>query len=158
GRGGLWVTDFGLVRYAQDAGMTVSGELLGTLRYMSPEQATAKRGVVDHRTDVYALGATLYELLTLQPVFATESRGELISQIVRDARTPPRRLNRAVPAELETVVLKALAKSPEGRYATAQEFADDLRRFLADRPVLARRPSIAERVRRWAWRHRSVAV
>jgi serine/threonine protein kinase len=158
GRGHLWVADFGLVRFADEGGLTVSGEVLGTLRYMSPEQATARRGVVDHRTDIYALGVTLYELLTLAPVHAGRTRAELFAQIVGDDPIPPRRRNPAVPAELETVVLKAVAKDLTARYQTAQELADDLRRFLADQPVRARRPSIAERVRRWVRRHRRVVA
>jgi serine/threonine protein kinase len=154
-QGTLWVTDFGLVRCAHGDGPTATGELLGTLRYMSPEQASARRGVVDHRTDVYALGATLYELLTLEPVFTGRDRRELLAQVVGEEPRPPRRLNPAVPAALETVVLKALAKEPAERYATAAELADDLRRFLDDKPVLARRPSLVERVGRRARRHRT---
>jgi tetratricopeptide (TPR) repeat protein len=154
-RGHLWVTDFGLARLHADEGegVTVTGELLGTLRYMSPEQATARRGVVDHRTDIYALGMSLYELLTLEPAFTARNRAELFAQIAGDDPAPPRRRNRAVPAELGTITLKALAKDLAQRYGTAQELADDLRRFLDDRPVLARRPTAAERLRRWARRH-----
>jgi serine/threonine protein kinase len=158
GRGHLWVTDFGLVRYADEGGLTVTGELLGTLRYMSPEQATARRGVVDHRTDIYALGATLYELLTLAPVHTGRSRADLFAQIVGADPVPLRRLNPAVPVDLETVVLKALAKDPDRRYQTAEELAADLRRFLADQPVKARRPSRGERLWRWVRRHRRLAV
>jgi tetratricopeptide (TPR) repeat protein len=161
GRGQLWVTDFGLAHFlaapAEDGrNLTLSGDLVGTLRYMSPEQALARRGAVDHRTDVYSLGATLYELLTLRPVLPGRDRQELLRRIAREEPRPPRRLNKAVPAELETVVLKALAKEPAERYATAQELADDLRRFLEDRPIRARRPSLPERLRRWSRRHRAV--
>jgi serine/threonine protein kinase/WD40 repeat protein len=154
-RGHLWVTDFGLARLQNDAGLTRSGDLLGTLRYMSPEQALAKHGVVDHRTDVYSLGASLYELLTLEPPFRSDSRAALLRAIAEDEPVLPRQRNRAVPAELETVVLKALAKSPADRYPTAGELADDLRRFLADQPVQARRPTLGQRLRRWGRRHRS---
>src|SRR5581483_8712239 len=136
-----------------------TGELLGTLRYMSPEQASGRRGVVDHRTDVYSLGATLYELLTLEPVFTGRDRRELLAQVVGEEAPPPRRLNRAIPVELETIVLKALAKEPTERYATAADLADDLRRFVEDKPIRARRPTPAERVGRWCRRHsRVVAV
>src|SRR5207248_1474891 len=123
GRGSLWVTDFGLAQFQSDAQLTMSGDLLGTLRYMSPEQALAKRVTVDHRTDVYSLGATLYELLTLEPAFGGDDRQELLRQIAFEEPGRPRRLNRAVPAELETVVLKALEKNPADRYATAGELA-----------------------------------
>src|SRR5262249_38385840 len=134
-RGGLWVTDFGLAHIQSDARLTMTGDLVGTLRYMSPEQALAKRVVVDHRTDVYSLGATLYELLALRPVFEGTDRQELLRQIAFEEPKPPRRVNRAVPAELEVIVLKALEKNPADRYATARALADDLRRFLDDRPI-----------------------
>jgi serine/threonine protein kinase len=129
-RGQVWVTDFGLALFQQgEAGLTLTGDLVGTLRYMSPEQALGKRIVIDHRTDVYSLGATLYELLTLQPVFPGTDRQEVLRQIAFEEPATLRTLNKAVPAELETIVLKALEKSPAERYATAQELADDLRRF-----------------------------
>ncbi len=158
GQGNLWVADFGLARTATDSGLTVSGDLLGTLRYMSPEQALAKHGLVDHRTDVYSLGATLYELLTLRPAVDGQDRQEILSKIVFEEPAPPRKVNRAIPAELETVVLKALAKNPAERYPTAQDFADDLLRFLEDRPIQARRPTLLQRARRWARRHRAVVT
>src|SRR5262249_38286653 len=112
----LWVTDFGLAQVQGDARMTMTGDLVGTLRYMSPEQALAKRVVVDHRTDVYSLGATLYELLTLAPVFGGTDRQELLRQIAFEEPRPLRRLKRTIPAELETIVLKALEKNPAERY------------------------------------------
>jgi serine/threonine protein kinase len=158
GRGHLWVTDFGLAQFQTETKLTRTGDLVGTLRYMSPEQALAQRGPLDHRTDVYALGATLYELLTLELVFDGADRHELLRQIAFDEPRPPRRLNKAVPAELETIVLKALAKKPDERYATAQEMADDLRRFLESRPIHARRPTPWQRVKKWAWRHRAVVT
>jgi serine/threonine protein kinase len=156
--GRLWVTDFGLAQVQSDARLTMTGDLLGTLRYMSPEQALAKRVVVDHRTDVYSLGATLYELLTLRPPFAGEDRQELLRHIAFEEPAPPRRLDRAVPAELETIVLKALEKNPVDRYATAKELADDLRRYLEDRPIRARRPSLAQVAVKWARRHRGLVA
>jgi serine/threonine protein kinase/tetratricopeptide (TPR) repeat protein len=156
GRGGLWVTDFGLAHIQSDSRLTMTGDLVGTLRYMSPEQALAKRVVVDHRTDVYSLGATLYELLTLEPAFGGNDRQELLRQIAFEEPKPPRRVNRAIPAELETVVLKAMEKNPAERYTTAKEFADDLRRFLADEPIRAKRPGLVARGRKWARRHQAV--
>src|SRR5206468_304983 len=123
----LWITDFGLAQVQSDTRMTMTGDLVGTLRYMSPEQALAKRVVVDHRTDVYSLGATLYELLTLQPAYRGNDRQELMRQIAFEEPRPPRRLKKAIPAELETIVLKAMEKNPVERYATAKDLADDLR-------------------------------
>jgi eukaryotic-like serine/threonine-protein kinase len=156
-RGNLWVTDFGLARFHRDAGLTLTGDLLGTLRYMSPEQALAHRGSVDHRSDIYSLAATLYELLTLHPVLKGSDRRELLRQIAWEEPRPPRRLNREIPVELETIVLKALAKEPSERYATAQDLADDLQRFLDDRPVLAQRPTRAQQLKKWLRRHRAIA-
>jgi tetratricopeptide (TPR) repeat protein len=125
---------------------------------MSPEQAQIKGGPVDHRTDIYALGATLYELLTLEPAFPGAERQEVVRQIAFEEPKRPRRWNSAIPTELETIVLKALAKEPGARYATAQELADDLRRFLEDKPIRARRPTLRRLVRQWARRHRGVVV
>jgi hypothetical protein len=127
--------------------------MVGTLRYMSPEQAGGQRVLVDHRTDVYSLGATLYELLTLQPIFPGPDRRTLLHQILNDEPVPLRQIDRTIPVELETIVLKALAKAPEERYATAGEMAADLRRFLDERPILARRPSLVDRTRKWMRRH-----
>ncbi len=155
GTGRLWVTDFGLAHVQGGGSLTATGELVGTLRYMSPEQALGKRVVIDHRTDIYSLGATLYELLTLRPALGGRDRQELLQQIAFEELVPPRRLHKAVPAELETVVCKALEKAPQDRYATAQELADDLRRWLDDRPIQARRPSVLQQVRKWARRHRA---
>jgi serine/threonine protein kinase len=153
--GHLWVADFGLARFPAGPGMTAPGGVVGTLRYMSPEQALAKRALVDHRCDVYALGATLYEALTLRPAYIGSDRQELLWQIAAGEPQQPRRLESSIPVELETVVLKAMAREPEGRYQTAQEMADDLRRFLEGKPVVARRPNWRERVVRWSSRHRA---
>ena len=159
GSGKLWVTDFGLARCRSDAPVTSTGDLVGTLRYMSPEQAMGQSVLVDHRTDVYSLGVTLYELLALQPAFSGEDGPALLRQIEQQEPRPLRQLQPKVPADLETVVLKAMAKRREERYATAQEFADDLRRVLEGKPTLAKPPTIAERLRKWTRRHRrAVAV
>jgi tetratricopeptide (TPR) repeat protein len=156
GGGNLWITDFGLAHCQNQTGLTMSGDLLGTLRYMSPEQALAKRVIVDHRTDIYSLGATLYELLTLEPVFAGADRQELLRQIAFEEPKPLRRQNKAIPVELETIVLKALEKNPADRYESAKEVADDLDRFVKDEPIRARRPSMARRVRGFCRRHKAV--
>ncbi len=138
------------------AGMTLSGDLIGTLRYMSPEQALARRALLDHRTDIYSLGVTLYELLTLQPAFDGRDRQELLRQIAWEEPRPPRHWNKALPAELETIVLKAMAKHPDERYATAQELANDLRRWLDDKAILAKRPTLLQRGRKWVRRHKEL--
>ncbi|HEY1380751.1 MAG TPA: serine/threonine-protein kinase, partial [Gemmataceae bacterium] len=155
-RGNLWVTDFGLAVCQSDTGVTRSGDLIGTLRYMSPEQALGRRRALDHRTDVYSLGATLYELLTLLPAFGGDDRQELLRRIVSEEPRPACRVNPVVPADLETVVAKAMAKAPDERYATARELAEDLQRFLEDRPIRARRPSLWQKGRKWARRNEPV--
>jgi serine/threonine protein kinase len=156
GRGNLWVTDFGLAQVQQGGGiLTMTGDLVGTLRYMSPELALAKRLVVDHRTDIYSLGSTLYELLALQPAFEGSDRHELLRRIAFEEPKRVRRINKAIPAELETIALKAMEKHPKDRYATAQELADDLRRWREDRPIRARRPSWRQVATKWARRHRT---
>jgi WD40 repeat protein/serine/threonine protein kinase len=153
-RGQLWITDFGLAQVQGGANLTMSGDLLGTLRYMSPEQALAQRVTIDHRTDIYSLGATLYELLTLEPAFPGRDRQELLNQIAFQDPQPSRRLNASIPVELETIVGKAMEKNPAERYATAQEMADDLQRFLKDEPIRARRPTLWQKVKKWARRNR----
>jgi WD40 repeat protein/serine/threonine protein kinase len=155
-RGQLWITDFGLAQVQGGTNLTMSGDLLGTLRYMSPEQALAQRVTIDHRTDIYSLGATLYELLTLEPAFPGRDRQELLNQIAFQDPRPSRRLNAAIPAELETIVGKAMEKNPAERYATAQELAYDLQRFLKDEPIRARRPTLWQKVKKWARRNRPV--
>jgi serine/threonine protein kinase len=157
-RGQLWVSDFGLAQFQRDAGLTLTGDLLGTLRYMSPEQALARRGMVDHRTDIYSLGVTLYELLTSEPAISGQDREEVLRQIAWEEPRAPRQLFRAIPTDLETIVLKAMAKRADERYATAREFAEDLRRFLEQKPILARRPTLLERVAKWSRRHRTVVT
>ncbi len=156
--GHLWVTDFGLARWQGRGDLSGSGDVPGTLRYMSPEQAAGGR-VLDPRADVYSLGATLYELLTARPAFGGNDRAELLRRIAEAEPLAPRRLDPTIPRDLETVVGKAMTKEPERRYGTARELAEDLGRFLDDRPILARRPGVIERLARRPRRHaRATAV
>jgi len=154
--GKVWITDFGLAQIAANHRVTMTGDMLGTLRYMSPEQASGAGNLIDHRTDIYALGATMYELLTLQPVFLGDDRNSLLNQILHDDPRPPRLIDRSIPFELETIVMKSLAANAVDRYSSAQAFADDLKRFLAQHPILAKRPTLVDRMRKWGRRHPSV--
>jgi serine/threonine protein kinase len=156
--GDLYVTDFGLARIEADAGMTLTGDIVGTLRYMAPEQALAKRVVVDHRADIYSLGATLYEVLTLQPAFIEPDRSELLKQIAFEEPRALRKLDRRIPFELETIVLKAMAKNPDERYQSAKSLVEDLRAFLDDRPIKAKPPTLLNRTAKWSRRHRGLVA
>ncbi len=159
GHGGhLWVTDFGLAQAQADPRLTLSGDIVGTLRYMPPEQAQGGALPADPRGDVYGLGVTLYELVTLRPAFEADGRRELLRQVAQDDPTPPRRIDPDVPAELETILLKAMAKAPHERYPGAGELRDDLESWLADRPIRARRPTLWQRAARLMRRHQGVAV
>ncbi len=153
-RGTVWITDFGLAKAEGSDGLTRTGDVLGTLRYMAPERF---EGHSDRRSDVYSLGATLYELLTLQSLFGEVNRAKLLDRIQHEPPASPRRLDRRVPRDLETIVLKALAKEPAQRYRDALAMAADLRQFIDDRPILTRRVSTTERVWRWSRRNPVVA-
>jgi len=157
-RGNLWVTDFGLAPVQHsEASLTCTGQIMGTPRYLSPEQALAKRVLIDHRTDIYSLGATLYELLTLRPAFGSEKREEIVKQIACVEPARPQRLERVIPSELEMIVLKAMAKRSQDRYDTAKDLADDLRRFLEHKPIQAQRPTIWVRLAKWLRRQTTAA-
>jgi serine/threonine protein kinase len=136
----------------------MTGDLLGTLRYMSPEQLDAKPAAVDHRTDIYSLGATLYELLTLRPAFSDDDRAGLLRRIAIEPPHSPRKLARSIPIELETIALKALEKTPSDRYQTAGELADDLTRFLEHRPIRARRSRVIGHAKALWRRHQALIV
>jgi serine/threonine protein kinase/tetratricopeptide (TPR) repeat protein len=157
-QGELWVTDFGLARIPSDAALTRTGERVGTMRYMSPEQATGRSVLVDHRTDIYSLGMTLYELLTLCPAFRDDEGAALLRRIEQDDPARPRQLNPQVPPDLENVVWKAIAKLRDERYATAGELADDLQRFLDGVPTVAKRPRLVDRAGKWVRRHRRMVA
>jgi serine/threonine protein kinase/WD40 repeat protein/Tfp pilus assembly protein PilF len=153
-KGVVWVTDFGLAK-TEDNGLTHPGDLLGTLRYMAPERF---RGECDARADVYALGLTLYELLVLGPAFAERDRLRLIEQIRDQEPARPRVRDPSIPRDLEIIVLKAIRKDPRRRYQSADELAEDLRRFLAGEPIKARRTGELERIRLWCRRKPAVAA
>jgi serine/threonine protein kinase len=158
GRGKLWITDFGLAQFETGATLTMSGELIGTLRYMSPEQASGQRLGLDHRCDVYSLGTTLYELLALQPAFGSENRAELLQQIAFQNSKPLRKVRPEIPVDLETIIAKSMAKSAGDRYATAKEMAEDLKRIQSDQPIRSRRVTTLGKLRRWAKRNPVVAT
>jgi len=145
----VWVTDFGLAK-TSDQPMTQTGDILGTIRYMSPERF---RGQCDVRADIYALGLTLYELLVLKPAFQSSDRLKLIDLASKTEPTAPRTIDSRIPRDLETVVLKAIDKDPKRRYQSADEMADDLQRVVNDEPILARRISVVERAVRWSRRN-----
>jgi tetratricopeptide (TPR) repeat protein/tRNA A-37 threonylcarbamoyl transferase component Bud32 len=155
--GRLSLTDFGLARLLEQPTMTRTGDLAGTPAYMSPEQITAGRVPVDHRTDIYSLGATLYELLTMQRPFLGKHRDQLLAQILQKDPPSPRSVNPRVPIDLETICLKALDKDPDRRYQTAGQMADDLHRFVKRLAISARRPGPVERVVKWGRRHPALA-
>ena len=143
-QGVVWITDFGLAKAAEQDRVTQTGAIVGTLRYMVPENLS---GQADARSDVYSLGLTLYELLTLKPAFEDPSNAGLIRKITREEPLRPRKLNPAVPRDLETIVLKAIAREPADRYPSAGELAHDIQCFLEDRPIQARRVPALERLR-----------
>ncbi len=161
-RGTLWIADFGLAQLhadVADGGLTLPGDVLGTLRYMSPEQAAGRAVLLDQRTDVYALGATMFELLTLRPAVTETTQVAMLKAIHDDAPPSARAVDPDLPAELDVILGKAMARDVADRYPDADELAADLRRFLADQPIHARAPSMAQKLARWTRRHRrGVAV
>ena len=153
-RDDVWVTDFGLACADALATITLTGDVVGTARYMSPEQARGGRRQLDSRTDIYSLGATLYELLALRPAYEGESRDAVLNQIAFADPPPLRQVNPAIPRDLETIVGKCMEKEPPRRYASAADVADDCRRFLDGEPIRARRTPVIVKTARFVRRHR----
>jgi WD40 repeat protein len=155
-QGQIWITDFGLATTHGESNLTLTGDRIGTLRYSSPEQS--RGGVIDHRTDIYSLGITLYELLALEPAFGAQDRQILLEQILHKEPRPLRQVRSEVPKDLAVIVHKAISKAPEERYQTAREFSDDLRRFLAQKPIKAKPPALWELAARWVRQRPGVAL
>ena len=150
----VWITDFGLAKQADADELTKTGDIVGTLRYMAPEQFN---GICNRQTDIYSLGVTLFELLTLRPAFGESQQGLLIQKITTAGIDRPRSVNPSIPRDLETIVMKATANESDRRFRTAGELADDLQRYLDDRPIKARRVTTAERMWRWSRRNPAIA-
>jgi serine/threonine protein kinase/tetratricopeptide (TPR) repeat protein len=153
-KGKVWVTDFGVARCKSGGSLTETGHVIGSMPYMSPEQALGQPALVDHRTDVYSLGVTLYELATLRHPCEGTPHAATAEQYGRSQWRQPRSWNSSIPVDFENIVLKAMSEARDERYATARELAEDLRRFLEGRPILARRPSLGTRLEKWARRHK----
>ncbi len=151
------VMDFGLARETTlEVGLTESGALLGTPAYMSPEQARGDVRAVDRRSDVYSLGATLYELITGRVPFAAESLAIALDMVLNHDPVPPRRIVPALPVDVETIALKCMAKDPAQRYASARALADDLNLYLDGQPIVGRRPTLRQRLRASMRKHRGL--
>jgi serine/threonine protein kinase len=152
--GKIWVADFGLAQVQSEASnLTRTGDPMGTLRYMSPEQAVGRRDELDHRTDIYSLGVTLYELLTLRPAIEGEGYREMLNNVALHDPPSPRSIDPALPVELDTIIRKAIAKAPTERYASAGAMADDLQAWLDDKPIAAKPPTVFERLSKWRRRN-----
>jgi serine/threonine protein kinase len=152
------VVDFGLARQSEAGMGTRTGDLIGTPSYMAPEQAAGRSHRSGPAGDVYALGAILYECLTGRPPFKGSSVVETLEQVLSQPVTPPRQVEPTVPPDLEAVCLKCLSKEPANRYAAAGDLADDLRRYLDGRPVLARPVGRMGQVAAWCRRNRGAAI
>ena len=152
--GKVWVTDFGLAQVEVAPDITLSGDVIGTFRYMSPEQAMGDRASIDRHSDIYSLGVTLYELLTLTPAISDVDRRQILRKVIEEDPPPLRQIDPRIPVDLETITMKCIAKSPTDRYATAAQLSEDLQRYLSDVPITARPPSFARCATKWVRRHR----
>ncbi len=150
----IFVLDFGLAKLNDDQSLTATGDVMGTLRYMPPE---AFSGRADHRSDIYSLGLTLYELLANRPAFGDVDRGKLISAVTHGQLRPLRQMIPKIPRDLEIIIHKSIATDPSDRYQSAGDFRDDLSRFLKGEPVNARRPSLLYKTGRWMGRNRAIS-
>ena len=152
------ITDFGLAQIQDEETLARSGDLFGTVPYMSPEQVAGSRGRIDARSDVFSLGVVLYELLTLERPFRGDTGVQIAGQILHAEPPNPRTLRSRVPLDLAVICARALEKEPERRYPDMAALGEDLRRFLADEPILARPPGPLRRARKWARRHPTVSA
>ena len=153
--GQIWITDFGLAKLDSEQRMTQVGDILGTLRYVAPEQLD---GVTAPSCDIYGVGVTLYELVTLQPAWNGNNHAQIMQRFRSDSVVRPRFVEPAIPRDLETIILTAMARNPADRYRSARELGDDLERFCNDQPIRARKPSSFESLLRWARRNRLAAA
>jgi serine/threonine protein kinase len=153
--GNVWVADFGLAKLSSSNDLTKTGGVIGTLRYMSPEQIS---GEADARSDVHSLGLTLFELLTLQPACDAETAQALLLQKQKPSHVAPRKIDSAIPRDLEVIVEKAIAWAPEQRYSTARELSEDLQRYIEGRPIAARPVTVVEQTYRWCQRNKILSL
>ena len=152
--GRIWISDFGLAKATQSNDLTHTGAVLGTLKYMAPELF---KGGATAQSDVYSLGLTLYELAALKPAFDCQDRTELLGRVMNESPIPAHRVNPSIPRDLQTIIRTATERDPKERYATAADLAEDLRRFIDDEPIRARRVTVVEHTFRWIRRHKLLA-
>ncbi len=153
-KGQVWITDFGLVKISDEASITQTGAVLGTPQYLAPESL---KGKYDQQSETYCLGLSLYELATLKPAFAPGSHAEVFHRIIHETAASPAKVDLSIPRDLATIIEKAINKDPKQRYQNAFDFRDDLRAFVEDRPISARRPSLIEQAMRWGRKNPLVA-
>ena len=156
--GRLVLLDFGIARICKERAMTLTGAFIGTPRYMSPEQIAADHGKPDHRSDIYSLGVTLYELLTLEPLFDGDTKEQVVGQILSKEPARPRSVERRIPVDLETICCKAIEKDPDQRYGSARDLAEDLRRYLSGCVIKAKPPGRVDRVVKLLRRRKVAAI
>lgn len=156
--GRLRISDFGLAQLIDEPNLTASWHIMGTPAYLSPEQVRGAAGTIDQRADVYALGATLYELLTARKPFQGETRDQILHQIIEREPEHPRSIDPTIPRDFETICLRAMSKDPADRFQSATALAEELRRFAEERPILSRRAGPIRRTNLWIWRHKAASI